>query len=200
MRRTGSVLNLRKIDLPLRPVRATGGWRRISTMDETNKETDKVRRLVKRCGLPKWRHRFGPKTYTLWEHVQSLLLKDLLNLSFRRTRALIGAHSSRRRRCRLLTMSGSSLTLRRHCMISRRWRSSPTSTSGASTRRKSGCTGELQEKTSPAWIRTEFPRSKGRDDWPGLAAMYLDRTSLLPVRRHNGASATSLLSQRITIS
>ena len=58
-------------------------------MDETSKQLHNVRRLVKRCGLPKWRHRFGPKTYTFYEHVQGLLLKDLLNLSFRRASSIL---------------------------------------------------------------------------------------------------------------
>lgn len=44
----------------------------------------KAKRLLRRAGLPRWLHRFGPKKYELWEHAQALLVKTFCSLSYRR--------------------------------------------------------------------------------------------------------------------
>jgi hypothetical protein len=52
-----------------------------------------VKRLVKRLGMPKWLHRYGPKKYEFREHLQALLYGFYAHLSYRRlvyTMALFG--------------------------------------------------------------------------------------------------------------
>lgn len=50
---------------------------------------NKVKDLLKRAKLPKRLHRFGPKTYFLWQHVFALFIKANCDLSFRRTTKLL---------------------------------------------------------------------------------------------------------------
>ena len=51
------------------------------------KETliNKIKYLLKRAKAPKRLHRFGPKTYFLWQHVFALFIKANCRLSYRRT-------------------------------------------------------------------------------------------------------------------
>jgi transposase len=56
-------------------------------MEKEVKLVQKVKRLLRRVGLPRWLHRFGPKRYEFWEHVQALLVMRLCRLSFRRVKA-----------------------------------------------------------------------------------------------------------------
>lgn len=49
----------------------------------------KVKRLLRRVGLPRWLHRFGPKTYEFREHVQALLVMSMTRHSFRSVVALL---------------------------------------------------------------------------------------------------------------
>lgn len=44
----------------------------------------KVKRLLKRLGMPRWLHHFGPKTYEFYEHFYILLIKYYSKLSYRR--------------------------------------------------------------------------------------------------------------------
>ena len=53
-------------------------------MEKESKLVKKVRRLVRRAGLPQWLHRFGPKKYELWNHVLALLVRELFRMSYRR--------------------------------------------------------------------------------------------------------------------
>ena len=42
----------------------------------------KIKRLIRKLGLPRWLHRYGPKTYETWHHLLALTVK-LCNLSYR---------------------------------------------------------------------------------------------------------------------
>lgn len=44
----------------------------------------KVKRLLRRAGLPRWLHHFGPKKYEFWQHALALLVKQEWKLSYRR--------------------------------------------------------------------------------------------------------------------
>jgi len=46
----------------------------------------KVKCLLRRVGLPRWLHRFGPKTYEFWEHARALLVMRYCQFSFRRAK------------------------------------------------------------------------------------------------------------------
>ena len=50
---------------------------------------NKVKRLLKRLGCPRYLHKFGPKTYEFYQHVVALLLKEVFKLSFRRVSNLL---------------------------------------------------------------------------------------------------------------
>jgi transposase len=45
----------------------------------------KVKRLIRKAGMPRWLHRFGPKKYQFWQHLLALLVKQECKLSYRRT-------------------------------------------------------------------------------------------------------------------
>lgn len=49
----------------------------------------KVKRLLRRAGMPRYLHRFGPKKYFFWHHVFALLVRALFRLSYRRTTMLL---------------------------------------------------------------------------------------------------------------
>ncbi len=50
---------------------------------------NKVKRLLRRLGCPRWLHHFGPKTYEFYQHVIALFLKETFRLSFRRVSKLL---------------------------------------------------------------------------------------------------------------
>ena len=45
---------------------------------------NKIKRLLKRLGCPRFLHRFGPKKYELYIHLSSLLIRHFCQLSYRR--------------------------------------------------------------------------------------------------------------------
>lgn len=49
----------------------------------------KVKRLLRRLGMPRWLHHFGPKTYQFYEHIVALQIKSFCHLSYRRTKKLL---------------------------------------------------------------------------------------------------------------
>jgi len=49
----------------------------------------KVKLLLKKTKAPKYLHRFGPKTYCLWQHVLALFVKAECKLSYRRVNKLL---------------------------------------------------------------------------------------------------------------
>jgi len=54
-------------------------------MKEKDTLIKKVKHLLKKVQAPKYLHRFGPKTYKLWQHVFALFVKAHCQLSYRRT-------------------------------------------------------------------------------------------------------------------
>ena len=53
------------------------------------KLVNKVKRLLKCLGCPRWLHHFGPKTYELYEHLVALLIRYYCKLSYRRIKKLL---------------------------------------------------------------------------------------------------------------
>ena len=49
----------------------------------------KIKILLRRAGIPRRLHRFGPKTYLFWQHLLALLVKQECKLSFRRAANLL---------------------------------------------------------------------------------------------------------------
>jgi len=50
---------------------------------------NKVKRLLRRLGCPRWLHHFGPKTYEFWQHLAALLIRFFCRLSYRRVKQLL---------------------------------------------------------------------------------------------------------------
>jgi len=57
-------------------------------MKKEKRLINKVKRLLRRLGCPRWLHHFGPKTYEFYEHFSALLIKAFCKLSFRRVKQL----------------------------------------------------------------------------------------------------------------
>ena len=55
-------------------------------MDKETKLVKKVKRLLRRLGMPRWLHRYGPKTYEFKEHLAALLVRSICRLSYRRVK------------------------------------------------------------------------------------------------------------------
>ena len=53
-------------------------------MKKEEKLTRKIKRLLRRIGCPRWLHRFGPKTYELWQHIFAFVVMSICKLSLRR--------------------------------------------------------------------------------------------------------------------
>jgi len=47
---------------------------------------NKVKRLLRRLGMPRWLHHFGPKTYEFYQHFCALLIRFFCRLSYRRVK------------------------------------------------------------------------------------------------------------------
>lgn len=58
-------------------------------MEKKNKLINKVKRLLRRLGCPRWLHHFGPKKYELLDHLAALLIRALCKLSYRRVKQLL---------------------------------------------------------------------------------------------------------------
>ena len=54
------------------------------TMREKPRLIQKVKQLLRRAGLPRWLHRFGPKKYEFWQHALVLLVKQECKQGYRR--------------------------------------------------------------------------------------------------------------------
>ncbi|MFH1421257.1 MAG: IS5 family transposase [Planctomycetota bacterium] len=57
-------------------------------MNKENKLIKKVKRLIRKAGLPRWLHKYGPKKYELWHHLIALLVREFCKLSYRRVKQL----------------------------------------------------------------------------------------------------------------
>ena len=53
-------------------------------MKKEKRLVNKIRRLVRQAGLPRFLHRFGPKKFLLWQLCLGLLIKEVFRLSYRR--------------------------------------------------------------------------------------------------------------------
>jgi len=58
-------------------------------MEKEKKLVNKVKRLLRKAGMPRWLHYYGPKKYEFWQHAFALLAKALFRLSYRRTTKLL---------------------------------------------------------------------------------------------------------------
>ncbi len=58
-------------------------------MKKETRLVNKVKRLLRRLGHPRWLHHFGPKTYEFAEHLSALLIRFFCKLSYRRTKQLL---------------------------------------------------------------------------------------------------------------
>ena len=54
-------------------------------MKDKNKLINKIKLLLNKVKAPKYLHRFGPKTYELWQHIFGLFVKSYCQLSYRST-------------------------------------------------------------------------------------------------------------------
>jgi len=50
---------------------------------------NKVKRLIRRLGCPRWLHRYGPKKYEFLHHLTALLVRFFCRLSYRRVKYLL---------------------------------------------------------------------------------------------------------------
>ena len=60
-----------------------------SAMKKEAKLVNKVKRLIRKAGLPRWLHRFGPKKYEFWQHCIALIIKQECRLGYRRVSRLL---------------------------------------------------------------------------------------------------------------
>jgi transposase len=58
-------------------------------MKNEGKLVKKVKRLLKRLGMPRWLHHFGPKKYEFYQHFVALLIRAFCQLSYRRVNQLL---------------------------------------------------------------------------------------------------------------
>ncbi len=55
-----------------------------TTMKKEERLINKVKRLLRRIGCPRWLHHFGPKKFVSWQLILGLLIKEVFRLSYRR--------------------------------------------------------------------------------------------------------------------
>ena len=58
-------------------------------MTKETKLVNKVKRLIRQAGFPRWLHRFGPKKYEFWHHALALIVKQECRLGYRRVSRLL---------------------------------------------------------------------------------------------------------------
>ena len=58
-------------------------------MTKEKQLVNKVKRLLRRLGCPRWLHHFGPKKYEFLQHLTALLIRSFCRLSYRRTKQLL---------------------------------------------------------------------------------------------------------------
>jgi len=58
-------------------------------MNKQERLSRKIKRLLGKLGCPRWLHRFGPKTYELWQHVFAFVVMAACRLSLRRVHKLL---------------------------------------------------------------------------------------------------------------
>jgi hypothetical protein len=58
-------------------------------MKEKTKLVNKVKRLIRKAGLPRWLHHFGPKKYEFLHHALAYIIKQECKLGYRRVTRLL---------------------------------------------------------------------------------------------------------------
>jgi len=58
-------------------------------MEKEVKLVNKVKRLMRRIGLPRWLHRYGPKKYEFLHHAVAYMIKQECKLGYRRVTTLL---------------------------------------------------------------------------------------------------------------
>ncbi len=58
-------------------------------MKKGTKLVNKIKRLIRRVGLPRWLHRFGPKKYEFLDHALAYIIKQECRLGYRRVTKLL---------------------------------------------------------------------------------------------------------------
>jgi len=58
-------------------------------MKKETKLVNKIKRLVRKAGLPRFLHKFGPKTYEFWQHGLAHVVKQECKLGYRRVAKLL---------------------------------------------------------------------------------------------------------------
>ena len=58
-------------------------------MEKEQKLVNKVKRLIRATGLPRWLHHYGPKKYEFWHHALAYLVKQECKLGYRRVTRLL---------------------------------------------------------------------------------------------------------------
>ncbi len=53
-------------------------------MKKEERLVNKIKRLIRQAGLPRWLHRYGPKKFLFWQLALGLLVKEVFRLSYRR--------------------------------------------------------------------------------------------------------------------
>lgn len=62
---------------------------RCPPMKKKSKLVNKIKHIIKKAGLPRWLHHYGPKKYEFWQHAIALLVKQEGKLSYRRVSKLL---------------------------------------------------------------------------------------------------------------
>ncbi|MFO8016433.1 MAG: IS5 family transposase [Candidatus Woesearchaeota archaeon] len=60
-------------------------------MEKEEKLVNKIKRILKRIGCPRWLHHFGPKKYLFADHILALVVKQECKLGYRRLSRLLRA-------------------------------------------------------------------------------------------------------------
>ena len=58
-------------------------------MKQERKLVNKVKRLIRKAGIPRWLHHFGPKKYEFWQHSLAYIVKQECKLGYRRVTRLM---------------------------------------------------------------------------------------------------------------
>ena len=60
-----------------------------TTMKEKTKLVNKVKRLIRKTGMPRWLHHYGPKKYEFLDHAIAYIVKQECKLGYRRVTRLL---------------------------------------------------------------------------------------------------------------
>ena len=58
-------------------------------MKSKNKLINKINRLVRKIGIPRWLHHYGPKKYEFLDHAIAYIVKQECRLGYRRVTKLL---------------------------------------------------------------------------------------------------------------